>query len=104
MAARACRTCLAPLSRNIRLSANMAFSMYPGLTMGAVSAIYVAGSDEQKQTYLPNMVSGDWTGTMNLTEPHCGTDLGLIKTRAEPQADGSWKDHRHQDLHLVGRA
>jgi hypothetical protein len=72
-------------------SANMAFSMYPGLTQGAVSAIYVAGSDDQKQTYLPNMISGHWTGTMNLTEPHCGTDLGLIKTRAEPQADGTWK-------------
>jgi alkylation response protein AidB-like acyl-CoA dehydrogenase len=72
-------------------SANMAFSMYPGLTMGAVSAIHVAGSEEQKQTYLPNMIAGRWTGTMNLTEPHCGTDLGLIKTRAEPQPDGSWK-------------
>lgn len=72
-------------------SANMAFSMYPGLTMGAVSAIHVAGSEAQKQTYLPNMISGRWTGTMNLTEPHCGTDLGLIKTRAEPQPDGSWK-------------
>ena len=72
-------------------SANMAFSMYPGLTMGAVSAIHVAGSEEQKRTYLPNMISGRWTGTMNLTEPHCGTDLGLIRTRAEPQADGSWK-------------
>jgi len=72
-------------------SANMAFSMYPGLTMGAVSAIHVAGSDEQKQTYLPNMISGRWTGTMNLTEPQCGTDLGLVKTRAEPQPDGSWK-------------
>jgi alkylation response protein AidB-like acyl-CoA dehydrogenase len=72
-------------------SANMAFSMYPGLTMGAVSSIYVAGSDEQKAKYLPNMISGRWTGTMNLTEPHCGTDLGLIKTRAEPQADGTWK-------------
>ncbi len=72
-------------------SANMAFSMYPGLTEGAVSAIYVAGSDEQKQAYLPNMISGHWTGTMNLTEPQCGTDLGLIKTRAEPQADGSFR-------------
>ncbi len=72
-------------------AANMAFSMYPGLTMGAVSAIHVAGSDEQKQMYLPNMISGRWTGTMNLTEPQCGTDLGLIKTRAEPQPDGSWK-------------
>lgn len=68
----------------------MAFSMYPGLTQGAISAIYVAGSDAQKQTYLPNMISGQWTGTMNLTEPQCGTDLGLISTRAEPQADGSY--------------
>lgn len=72
-------------------SANMAFSMYPGLTQGAVSAILVAGSEEQKKTYLPSMVAGRWTGTMNLTEPHCGTDLGLIRTRAEPNADGSWK-------------
>jgi len=72
-------------------SANMAFSMYPGLTMGAVSAIHVAGSEEQKATYLPNMVSGRWTGTMNLTEPQCGTDLGLINTRAEPLGDGRWK-------------
>ena len=72
-------------------SANMAFAMYPGLTMGAVSAIHVAGSEAQKQTYLPNMIAGHWTGTMNLTEPQCGTDLGLIKTRAEPQEDGSWK-------------
>ena len=72
-------------------SANMAFSMYPGLTQGAVSAILVTGSEEQKAKYLPNMIGGSWTGTMNLTEPHAGTDLGLIKTRAEPQADGSWK-------------
>jgi alkylation response protein AidB-like acyl-CoA dehydrogenase len=72
-------------------SANMAFAMYPGLTQGAVSALLVAGSEEQKATYVPNMVSGRWTGTMNLTEPHAGTDLGLIRTRAEPQADGSWK-------------
>ncbi len=72
-------------------SSNMAFSMYPGLTQGAVSSIHVAGSDEQKAKFLPNMISGKWTGTMNLTEPQCGTDLGLIKTRAEPQADGSWK-------------
>jgi alkylation response protein AidB-like acyl-CoA dehydrogenase len=72
-------------------SANMAFAMYPGLTQGAVSAIYVAGSDEQKAKYLPNMIAGHWTGTMNLTEAHCGTDLGLIKTRAEPADDGSWR-------------
>ena len=73
------------------LSANQAFEMYHGLTAGAIASILVKGSDEQKRTYLPNMVSGRWTGTMNLTEPHCGTDLGLLKTKAEPQADGSYK-------------
>ena len=73
------------------ISANMAFAMYPGLTQGAVAAINVAGSEEQKRTYLPNMIHGRWTGTMNLTEPHCGTDLGLIRTKAEPQPDGSYK-------------
>ncbi len=72
-------------------SANMAFGMYPGLTHGAISAILVAGSEAQKKQYLPNMVAGKWTGTMNLTEPHCGTDLGLIRTKAEPNADGSYK-------------
>ena len=72
-------------------SANMAFSMYPGLTGGAIAAINVAASDELKQRFLPNMIHGRWTGTMNLTEPHCGTDLGLIRTKAEPQADGSYK-------------
>ncbi len=71
-------------------TANQAFAMYPGLAGAAVSAILVAGSEEQKQTYLPKMVAGDWAGTMNLTEPHCGTDLGLIRTRAEPNADGSY--------------
>src|SRR5947209_5871309 len=73
------------------LSANQAFEMYNGLTAGAVAAILVKGSDEQKQTYVPNLVSGRWTGTMNLTEPHCGTDLGLLKTRADPQPDGSYR-------------
>jgi alkylation response protein AidB-like acyl-CoA dehydrogenase len=63
--------------------------MYPGLTMGAIGAITVKGSDEQKALYLPKMISGEWSGTMNLTEPHAGTDLGLIRTRAAPQADGS---------------
>ena len=72
------------------VSANMAFNMYQGLTHGAYSAIHAHGTDDQKQTYLPNMVSCDWTGTMNLTEPHCGTDLGLLRTRAEPQTDGSY--------------
>ena len=72
------------------ISANMAFGMYQGLTMGAVSSIMVKGSDAQKAMYLPKMVSGHWGGTMNLTEPQCGTDLGLIKTKAIPQADGSF--------------
>ncbi len=72
-------------------SSNMAFGMYQGLTHGAYSAIYAHGTEAQKQTYLPNMVSCDWTGTMNLTEPHCGTDLGLMRTKAEPQDDGTFK-------------
>jgi alkylation response protein AidB-like acyl-CoA dehydrogenase len=71
-------------------AANMAFAMYPGLTMGAIAALYVHGSDEVKRTYLPKMIEGAWSGTMNLTEPHCGTDLGLIKTRAVPNGDGSY--------------
>lgn len=72
-------------------AANMALMMYPGLTHGAYSAIHTHGSDDQKAMYLPKMVSGEWTGTMNLTEPHCGTDLGLLRTKAEPQDDGSYK-------------
>jgi len=71
-------------------TANHAFGMYPGLTNGAVSAILAKGSAEQKAKYLPKMVSNEWLGTMNLTEPHCGTDLGLIRTRAVPNADGSY--------------
>ena len=72
-------------------SSNMAFAMYPGLTGGAIKAIKVGGTPEQKQTYLPKMMSGKWTGTMNLTEPHCGTDLGMLKTKAVPNPDGSYK-------------
>ena len=72
-------------------SANMAFTMYAGLTQGAIAAIYVHGSPEQKAKYLPNLIAGHWTGTMNLTEPHCGTDLGLLRTKAVPQPDGSYK-------------
>jgi alkylation response protein AidB-like acyl-CoA dehydrogenase len=72
-------------------SANMAFMMYPGLTQGAIAAILAHGSDEQKQTYVPKMADGLWTGTMNLTEPHCGTDLGLLRTRAVPNGDGSYR-------------
>ncbi|MHC9236504.1 acyl-CoA dehydrogenase C-terminal domain-containing protein [Pseudooceanicola sp. 502str34] len=95
-------------------AANMAFTMYQGLTHGAYSAIHIHGTDQQKQTYLPKMVSCEWTGTMNLTEPHCGTDLGLMRTKAEPQEDGSYRisgqkifisagDHDMSDnvIHLV---
>ncbi|MAW89675.1 MAG: acyl-CoA dehydrogenase [Altererythrobacter sp.] len=71
-------------------SANQAFGMYPGLTNGAISALIAKGSDEQKAKYLPKMISNEWTGTMNLTEPQCGTDLGMIRTKAEPQDDGSY--------------
>jgi acyl-CoA dehydrogenase len=74
-----------------QISANMAFSMYGGLTMGATAALLVHGTPDQKQTYVPKMVAGEWTGTMNLTEPHCGTDLGLLRTKAVRQADGSFK-------------
>lgn len=74
----------------IFVSANMAFNMYQGLTHGAYSAIHAHGTEAQKATYLPKMVSCDWTGTMNLTEPHCGTDLGMMRTKAEPQQDGSY--------------
>lgn len=72
-------------------SSNMAFAMYPGLSHGVYSALHHHGSDELKKTYLPNLVSGEWTGTMNLTEPHCGTDLGLLRSKAVPQADGTFK-------------
>ena len=72
-------------------SANMAFGMYPGLTGGAYEALMAGGSEEQKQKYGPKMASAEWAGTMNLTEPQCGTDLGLIKTKAVPQPDGSYK-------------
>ena len=73
------------------IAANWGFGMYPGLTKGATEAIEMHGSDELKNKYLPNMVSGQWSGTMNLTEPHCGTDLGLLRTKAVPQDDGSFK-------------
>lgn len=73
------------------VSANHSFNMYPGLTSGVVASLTVAGSEEQKDKYLPNLISGKWSGTMNLTEPHCGTDLGMMRTKAEPQDDGSYK-------------
>jgi hypothetical protein len=72
-------------------SANQAWTMYPGLSHGAYDALHAHGTPEQKKTYLPKLTSGEWTGTMCLTEPHCGTDLGLLRTKAEPQADGTYK-------------
>lgn len=72
-------------------SANQAWTMYPGLSHGAYEALHAHGTDEQKKTYLPKLVSGEWTGTMCLTEPHCGTDLGLLRSKAEPQPDGSYR-------------
>ena len=72
-------------------ASNQAFTMYHGLTHGAASAILAHGTVQQKDTYLPKMISCDWTGTMNLTEPHCGTDLGLMRTKADPQGDGSYR-------------
>ncbi|OCW56391.1 acyl-CoA dehydrogenase C-terminal domain-containing protein [Hoeflea olei] len=96
------------------ISANMALMMYPGLTQGAIAAIVEHGTEEQKARYLPKMIEGTWTGTMNLTEPHCGTDLGLLRTKALPNGDGSYKisgqkifisagDHDMSDniIHLV---
>ncbi|WP_417320370.1 acyl-CoA dehydrogenase C-terminal domain-containing protein [Emcibacter sp.] len=73
------------------ISSNWGFAMYSGLTKGATEAIHQWGSQEQKDTYLPKMLSGEWAATMNLTEPHCGTDLGMLRTKADPQADGTYK-------------
>jgi len=79
------------IANEMLTSASMGFAMYPGLTQGAIAAIMHHGSPEQKAAYLPGMVAGRWTGTMNLTEPHCGTDLGLLRTKALKQADGSYR-------------
>src|SRR5574343_1650704 len=85
-----------PMSLNLLKSemmgtANWPFTMYPGLSLGCMNTVFQFGSDAQKKTYMPPLVSGEWTGTMCLTEPQCGTDLGQVKTKAEPQADGSYK-------------
>ena len=72
-------------------SANQAWTMYPGLSHGAYECLHAHGTEEQKKTYLPKLVSGEWTGTMCLTEPQCGTDLGMLRTKAEPLPDGSYK-------------
>jgi hypothetical protein len=84
-------TTLTQTVNEFQISANMAFSMYGGLTQGATAALLVHGRPEQKKMFLPKMVAGEWTGTMNLTEPQCGTDLGLLRTKAVKQADGSYK-------------
>src|SRR5437762_2413822 len=72
-------------------SANQAWTMYPGLTHGAYECLHEHGTPEQKQMFLPKLTSGEWTGTMCLTEPHCGTDLGMLRTKAEPQPDGTYR-------------
>ena len=77
--------------REMWKAANMAFSLCPLLTNGAIEALELCGSPEQKETYLPNMIAGKWTGTMNLTEPQAGSDLAAIRSRAEPQGDGTYK-------------
>ena len=85
-------------------SANMAFAMYPGLTHGAIAALLEHASQELKTRYLPKMVTGEWTGTMNLTEPHGGTDLGLLAHQGGPAGGRQLPDHRQQDFHLRRRA
>jgi butyryl-CoA dehydrogenase len=79
------------LFEEMMCSANLSFGMYPGLSHGAYVSLHAYGTDELKEAYLPRLVDGTWSGTMCLTEPHCGTDLGLLRTRAVPQADGSHK-------------
>ena len=90
--------------KEMACSTNISLAMLPGLTEGAYKLLEHWGTDEQKAKWLPRMVEGVWTGTMCLTEPQCGTDLGLIRTKAEPDGDGAIQDHRHQDLHLLRRA
>jgi alkylation response protein AidB-like acyl-CoA dehydrogenase len=82
---------LSQIANEFLASSNMSFAMYPGLSQGAIAALLTHGRAEQKALYVPKMVSGEWTGTMNLTEPQCGTDLGLIRTKAARQPDGSYK-------------
>ena len=81
---------LAAILNEFHAGANMAFTMYPGLTQSAIAAIDTHATAELKQLYLPKMIEGTWSGTMNLTEPHCGTDLGLLKTKAVPNGDGTY--------------
>ncbi len=85
-------------------SANLSFSMYPELGHGAAIALERWGDAELKQRFLPKLIDGTWAGTMCLTEPHAGTDLGIIRTKAVPAGDGAYTCHRHEDLHLRRRA
>ena len=85
-------------------AANVAFALCPMLGLGAVDAIEAHGSEELKRDYLPKIVSGEWTATMNLTEPQAGSDVGALKSRAIPAGDGSWRIIRHQDFHHLWRA
>ena len=82
---------LSTVTNEMFTSANMSLTMYSGLSRGAYSAIFLHGSEDQKLLYLPKLATCEWTGTMNLTEPHCGTDLGLIKTKATPMGDDSYQ-------------
>ena len=85
-------------------SANLGFELYPASATAPTTRCTATARDELKDLYLPKLVDGTWSGTMCLTEPHCGTDLGLLRTKAVPAGDGSYRDHRHQDLHLGRRA
>src|ERR1700694_4837561 len=91
MAGRGCPRALSQTVNEFQCSANMAFAMYGGLTMGATAALIVHGKPDQKNMFVPKMVAEEWPATMNLTEPQCGTDLGLLRTKAVKQADGSYK-------------
>ena len=103
-AARACRRLIGAACIEMLNSANLTFALCPLLTDGAIEALLTAGTPSSSSAYLPKMISGEWTGTMNLTEPQAGSDLALVRTRAEPQADGTLQDLRHQDLHHLRRA
>lgn len=81
---------LAAIVNEFALAANTSFAMYPGLSQGAIGALLAHGTEEQKRLFVPKLIGGDWAGTMNLTESHCGTDLGLLKTKAVPNGDGSY--------------
>ena len=83
-------------------TANWAWAMYPGLSEGAVATLETSGTEQQKKDYLVKLISGVWSGTMCLTEPHCGTDLGLMKTKAVPNDDGSYQGQWHEDLYQCG--